>query len=203
MLAILIGIGACWAEGELSPSVALFAVTATVVGNVVAFRRRANPWPGVKPVLAVCAVGGFVWFLFTVTHHATPGDIASVESPLAVLFAWVLSTHAFDVPSRRDVAYSLAGSTALIAVAAAQSVDLSLGIWVLAWVACCIWGLVAMWQSVSQTAGIPWRPLLAAGALVAVVAVVLVGVLPAPKVSASLIFTAAGAGRGRSTPPPA
>ena len=98
-----------------------------MVGNIVAYRRRADPWPGVKPVLAICAVGGFVWFLLTVTHHATPGDIASVEAPLAVLFAWVLSTHAFDVPSRRDVAYSLAGSTALIAVAAAQSVDLTLG----------------------------------------------------------------------------
>ena len=154
------GIGACWSEGELSPTVSLFAVVATVVGNVVAYRRRADPWPGVKPVLAVCAVGGFVWFLLTVTRHATPGDIATVEAPLAVLFAWVLSTHAFDVPSRRDVAYSLAGSTALIAVAAAQSVDLALGVWVLAWVACCVWGLVAMWQSVSQTGGVPWRPLL-------------------------------------------
>jgi len=112
--AVLLGIGACWSEGELSPTVSLFAVVAPVVGNVIAYRRRADPWPGVKPVLAVCAVGGFVWFLLTVTHHATPGDIASVEAPLAVLFAWVLSTHAFDVPSRRDVAYSLAGSTALL-----------------------------------------------------------------------------------------
>ena len=59
--------------------------------------------------------------------HATPGDISTVEAPLAVLFAWVLCTHAFDVPARRDVAYSLAGSAALMAVAAAQSVDLALG----------------------------------------------------------------------------
>ena len=70
------------------------------------------------------------------------------------IFAWVLSTHAFDVPSRRDVTYSLAGSTALIAVAAAQSVDLALGAWVLAWVCCGVWGLVAMWQSLSETAGV-------------------------------------------------
>ena len=167
VLAVLVGIGACWSEGELSPRVALVAVVATVVGNVVAYRHRANPWPGVKPVLAVCAVGGFVWFLLTVTHHATPGDISTVEAPLAVLFAWVLCTHAFDVPSRRDVAYSLAGSAALIAVAAAQSVNLTLGVWVVAWVVCCVWGLVAMWQSVSQTEGVPWRPVLGAGVLVA------------------------------------
>jgi len=195
--AVLVGIGACWSEGLLSPAVTLFAVAATVVGNVVAYRRRADPWPGVKPVLAVCAIGGFVWFILTVTHNATPGDISTVEGPLAVLFAWVLSTHAFDVPSRRDVTYSLAGSTALVAVAAAQSVDLGLGLWVLAWVVACVWGLVAMWQSLSETAGVPWRPLAAAGVLVGVVAVVLVGVLPAPKVSTSLIFTAAS---GASSP---
>jgi len=189
--AVLVGIGACWSEGLLSLPVTLFAVTATVVGNVLAYRRRADPWPGVKPILALCAVGGFVWFIITVTHTATPGDISTVEAPLAVLFAWVLSTHAFDVPSRRDVTYSLAGSTALVAVAAAQSVDLGLGIWVVAWVLCCIWGLVAMWQSLSETAGVPWRPLLAAGVLVCLVAVVLVAVLPAPKVSTSLIFTSA------------
>jgi hypothetical protein len=191
VVAVLIGIGACWSEGLLSPAVTAFAVAATVVGNIIAYRLRADPWPGVKPILAVCAVGGFVWFILTVTRTATPGDIATVEGPLAVLFAWVLSTHAFDVPSRRDVTYSLAGSTALIAVAAAQSVDLRLGVWVLAWVIACVWGMVAMWQSLSHTAGVPWRPLLAAGVLVAVAAVALVGILPAPKVSTSLIFTSA------------
>jgi hypothetical protein len=195
--AVLVGIGACWSEGLLSPAVTLFAIAATVIGNVLAYRLRSSPWPGIKPILALCAVGGFVWFILTVTRTATPGDISTVEGPLAVLFAWVLSTHAFDVPSRRDVTYSLAGSTALVAVAAAQSVDLSLGVWVLAWVFCCVWGLVAMWQSLSETAGIPWAPLLAAGALVAVVTVVLISVLPAPQVSTSLIFTSS---YGQSTP---
>ncbi len=193
VMAIVVGIGACWSEGELSAAVALFAVTATVVGNLIAYRRRADPWPGVKPILALCAIGGFVWFIVTVTRSATPGDISTVETPLAALFAWVLSTHAFDVPSRRDVTYSLAGSTALIAVAAAQSVDLALGVWVLAWVACCIWGLVAMWQSLSETHGIPWKSLIGAGAMVFVVAVVLVSVLPAPRVSTSLIFSSSSA----------
>jgi hypothetical protein len=195
--AVLIGIGACWSEGLLSPTVTLFAIAATVIGNVLAYRRRSDPWPVVKPILALCAIGGFVWFILTVTRTATPGDISTVEGPLAVLFAWVLSTHAFDVPSRRDVTYSLAGSTALVAVAAAQSVDLALGAWVMTWVVCCVWGLVAMWQSLSETAGVPWAPLLAAGALVAVVAVVVVGVLPAPQVSTSLIFTSSS---GPSTP---
>ncbi len=125
---------------RVSPAVTLFAVTATVVGNIVSYRRRADPWPVVKPVLAVCAIGGFVWFIVTVTHNATPGDISTVESPLAVLFAWVLSHPRVRRTVPPDVTYTLAGSTALIAVAAAQSVDLALGAWVLAWVGCGVWG---------------------------------------------------------------
>ena len=176
-----------------SPAVALFGIVATAVGNVLSYWRREHPWPAVKPILAVCAVGGFVWFIATVSHNATPGDISTVEGPLAVLFAWVLCTHAFDVPARRDVAYSLAGSAALMAVAAAQSVDLTLGVYVMAWVACGLWGLVAMWQSMAGARGVPWVTLAVTGVAVAVVAALLVSLLPAPKVSTSLIFPSSAA----------
>ncbi len=192
--AVIVGVGACWSQGELSGPVSLFAIAATVIGNVHSYNRRSDPWPAVKPILAVCAVGGFVWFITTVTHSATPGDIATVEGPLAVLFAWVLSTHAFDVPARRDVAYTLAGSTALIAVAAAQSVDLMLGTFVLAWLACGLWGLVAMWQSMQDTRGVPWTTLAVSGVVVALVALLLVAVLPAPRVSTTLVFPSSSNG---------
>ena len=185
---VVIAVAACWSQNELSASVAGFAVAATVVGNALSYRWRDRPWPLIKPILAVCAVGGFVWFIATVSRNATPGDISTVESPLAILFAWVLCTHAFDVPARRDVAYSLAGSAALMAVAAAQSVDFSLGIYVVAWAAFGVWGLVAMWQSMLGTRGLPWLTLAVAGVAVLAVAAVLVGVLPAPKVSTTLIF---------------
>ena len=191
--AVIVSAAACWSQGELSPAVTVFTVVATVVGNVLSYRRRARPWPAVKPILAVCAIGGFVWFIATVTRTATPGDISTVEGPLAVLFAWVLSTHAFDVPARRDVAYSLAGSAALMAVAAAQAVDLTLGIYVVLWMASGIWGLVAMWLSISGTRGVPWLTIGIAGLAVALVAALLVSVLPAPRVSTSLIFPSSSA----------
>jgi hypothetical protein len=195
--AVAVAVAACWSQSELSAPVAAFAVVATVVGNALSYWRREQPWPAVKPILAVCAIGGFVWFITTVSHTAAPGDISTVEAPLAVLFAWVLCTHAFDVPARRDVAYSLAGSAALMAVAAAQSVDLSLGVFVVAWAAFGVWGLVAMWQSMSGTRGVPWITLALAGLAVAVVAVLIVGVLPAPTVSTSLIFPSSS---GNSSP---
>ncbi len=189
---VVVGVAACWSQGELRPAVAVFAVVATVIGNILSYRHRQRPWPQVKPILALCAIGGFVWFIVTVSAHATPGDISTVEGPLAVLFAWVLSTHAFDVPARRDVAYSLAGSAALMAVAAAQTVDLALGVYVVAWVAFGVWGLVAMWQSMSGTRGVPWLSLGIAGVAVVVLAAAIVVVLPAPTVSTSLIFPSSG-----------
>ncbi len=140
------------------------------------------------------AVGGFVWFIVTVTRQATPGDISTVEGPLAVLFAWVLSTHAFDVPARKDVAYSLAGSAALLAVAAAQSVDLSLAGYVVAWAACGLFGLVAMWRSMAGASGTPWKTVALSAAAIVVVGVVLLAVLPPPKVSASLVFPSSSSG---------
>ena len=193
-LAVVIAIAACWRQGELSPRLAVFAIAATIVGNALSYRLREHPWRAVKPILAACVVGGFVWFILTVTRSATPGDISTVEAPLAALFAWVLSTHSFDVPARRDVAYSLAGSAALMAVAAAQTVDLSLGIYVVAWLVCGLWGLVSMWQSMSGADGVPWMTLGAAALVVAVLTVVLVSLLPAPHVSTSLIFPSSSAG---------
>jgi hypothetical protein len=198
--AVGVAAAACWSQGELSAAMCLFTIGATVIGNIISYQRRANPWPAVKPILAACAVGGFVWFIATVTHDATPGDITTVEGPLAVLFAWVLSTHAFDVPARKDVAYSLAGSAALLAVAAAQSVDLSLAIYVIVWAACGLFGLVAMWQSIAEVHGIPWRAVAASAIAVLVLAVALIGVLPAPKVSASLIFPSNSAGSDVDSP---
>jgi transglutaminase-like putative cysteine protease len=198
---VVVAVAACWSQGELGAPIAVFAVAATVVGNALSYRRREQPWPAVKPILAVCAIGGFVWFIATVSRSATPGDISTVEAPLAVLFAWVLCTHAFDVPARRDVAYSLAGSAALMAVAAAQSVDLTLGVYVVAWLAFGVWGLVAMWQSMSATRGAPWLTLGIAGVSVVVVAGLLVAVLPAPKVSTSLIFPSSSANSSPVTSP--
>jgi transglutaminase-like putative cysteine protease len=185
---VIVAVAACWSQGELTATVAVLAAAATIIGNVLSYWRREQPWPPVKPILAVCAIGGFVWFIATVSQTATPGDISTVEAPLAVLFAWVLCTHAFDVPARRDVAYSLAGSAALMAVAAAQSVDLTLGLYVVLWLACGVWGLVAMWQSMAGVGGVPWLTLGVTGMVVLVVAALLVAVLPAPRVSTSLIF---------------
>ncbi len=67
-----------------------------------------------------------------------------------MLFVWVQVAHAFDVPARRDLAFSLAGSASLMAVAAAQAIDLGFGAYVLVWLAFGLAGLLAMWSSASR-----------------------------------------------------
>ncbi len=198
---VVTALAACLVEGELSAPVAGIAAVATVAGNLYSYRRREAPWFGIKPILAVCVIGGFTWFIVTAGHAATPGDIATVEAPLAVLFAWVLTTHAFDVPARKDVTYTVAGSAALMAVAAAQSVDLRLAGYVVIWAVASIAAMVAMWQSMSGTRGVPWRSLGMAGAVVVVVAVVFIAVVPPPHVSANLAFPSSAAGDSPVTSP--
>jgi transglutaminase-like putative cysteine protease len=88
----------------------------------------------------------------------------------------------------------LAGSAALLAVAAAQSVDLSLAAYVIAWAACGLFGLVAMWQSIAEVRCIPWRAVAVSATAVLLLGVALVAVLPAPRVSASLIFPSSSDG---------
>ncbi len=199
--AVAVAIAACHAQGELSAPVAAGALLATVVGNVLSYRTRERPWPAVKPLLAVCVLAGFGWFLLTVTRTATPGDVASVEAPLATLFCWVLGTHAFDVPSRRDVAYSLAGSAALMAVAAAQSVDVAFAGFVALWAGCVLVGLVSMWQSMASVTGAPWGLLGGSVLTTGVVALGLLVALPAPHVSASLAFPSSSGGDAPVTSP--
>ena len=82
--------------------------------------RDRDPWPWVKPLLALGAVVAFVWFFRQLTGQELY-DVSTVEDPLAVLFVWIQVAHAFDVPARRDLAFSLAGSASLMAVAAAQA----------------------------------------------------------------------------------
>ena len=59
--------------------------------------------------------------------------------------------------------------------------------------ACGLWGLVAMWQSMAGARGVPWVTLAVTGVAVVVVAALLVSFLPAPKVSTSLIFPSSSA----------
>jgi len=196
--AVITGIAACHAEGELSGAVSVGSITLVVLGMILAYRTRQRPLPWIKPILAVSAVTAFVWFFGQLTGQPVY-DVSTVESPLAVLFVWVQVAHAFDVPARRDLAFSLAGSASLMAVAAAQAIDLGFGVYVVVWLAFGLTALLAMWSSASE--GGRLRP---GGVLATLAAVVVTGsavlvILPAPHVAGRIDFPA-NAGSGTALP---
>ncbi|HXQ90842.1 MAG TPA: DUF3488 and transglutaminase-like domain-containing protein [Acidimicrobiales bacterium] len=198
--AVITGIAACRAEGELSWTVAGASIVLVVVGMILAYRTRQRPLPWIKPILAVSAVAAFVWFFRQLTGQ-TIYDISTVENPLAVLFVWVQVAHAFDVPARRDLAFSLAGSASLMAVAAAQAIDLAFGVYVLVWLAFGLAGLLAMWSSASEGGLLRVRGVVATLAAVVLTGTVVLVLLPAPHVAGRIDFPA-NAGPGATLPIP-
>ena len=199
-VAVVAGIAACRAEGELSWPVALGSALLVASGMTISYRTRRRPLPWIKPILAVAAVVAFVWFFRQLTNQAFY-DVSTVEDPLAVLFVWVQVAHAFDVPARRDLAFSLAGSASLVAVAAAQAIDMAFGAYVLAWAACGVVGLFAMWGSASEGGRLGARGVGGALAAVAVTGAAVLVVLPAPHVAGRIDFPAV-AGPGGTLPVP-
>lgn len=189
--AVAVGVAACAAEGELSFLVASVSIVALVAGNLFSYRRRSRPLPWLKVVLAVVALLAFWRFFFAISGTRGVTNLGAVEGPLAVLFTWIQVTHSFDVPSRRDIAFSLAGSVTLMAVAAAQALDMTFGAYVVAWAACALVGLGSMWGSMSGAGRPRARTLIAGGATLLVVALLCIVLLPAPSVSSRLVFPSA------------
>ena len=191
--AVVTGIAACRAEGELSWAVALASIALVSTGMYVSYRTRSRPLGWLKPLLALAAVAAFIWFFRQLTGQAFY-DVTTVEDPLALLFVWIQVAHAFDVPARRDLAFSLAGSASLMAVAGAQAVDLGFGLYAVAWIGFGLWGLVGMWGSASDGGRIRARGLVGTVVMVSVLAAVVLAVLPAPHVAGRIDFPANAAG---------
>ncbi len=190
--AVVTGIAACHAEHEISGLVALCTGTLVVGGMAFSYATRRRPWAWVKPTLALAVVGGFAWLFLRLTT-GTVTDINGIDGPLAALFAWIQVTHAFDVPARRDLTFSLVGSASLMAVAGAQAVDSSFGLFVVLWLAFGAWGLLGIWRSASDGGRVGGRGLTAALVAAGAVAILVMAVLPAPRASGNVPFPDAAA----------
>jgi hypothetical protein len=145
---------------------------------------RRRPWQWVKILLAVAVLVVFVQFVEQVFGAAHTGELSSIELPLAGLFTWVQVVHAFDVPARRDLLFSVAAAGALVTVAAAQAVSGGFLTFVALWLAASVVALGCSWRSMAGGRGhLPIPGLIVATVLVLVVAVLLDAVLPPPKAS--------------------
>ena len=126
----------------VEPITAIAAVVLAPAGYLFSYRRRRRPNVLLKVVLSVALLAALGQFLGAV-RAVTSVDQARI--PLASLFPWVQVLHAFDVPRRRDLAFSMASSLILMAEAGALSMSTSFLAFLVPWA-----GLAGTWLSLSS-----------------------------------------------------
>ncbi len=194
--AVCVAVAACAAQGELPAWYAATCSALVCAGSVISYRRRTRPVPYLKVALGAAMLAAFAWFFVTVSANASSGQLGAVEGPLAVLFSAMQVAHSFDMPSRRDLGFSLAGSATLMAVAAAQAIDLSFGLYVVTWALLALVALHASWASMAG--GLAPHALGVAGSSAAalLVAGLLVAFLPLPSPPSLAVSPSLGARAG-------
>jgi transglutaminase-like putative cysteine protease len=146
-IAVEIGLLAVIGQGVLDDGVSVLALALAPLGYLVSYRRRGRRNVAIKAFLAI-ALCFVTWrFLHAVADISTPDE---ARAPLAALFVWVQVLHAFDVPRRRDLAFSMVSSTTLIAVGGALALNTGYLVALLAWSAAAgTW----LWLSARPLAG--------------------------------------------------
>jgi hypothetical protein len=198
--AVLVAIAAAAAQHEVSAPVALGGALLVAAGMAFSYATRVTPPWWIKVVVALGALAAMFWFFDAVSTRSI-GDITTVEDPLTVLFICIQVAHSFHVPARRDLMFSLGASAGLMAVAAAQAIDLRYGVYAALWVGCGWWALLEMWASASGGGQVSKRSVASALTALSAVAVVAFLLLPAPGVAVRISFQSrAGLGGPISTP---
>lgn len=191
---VTVGLAAAAAQHEISVPAASLSALLVWTGTAFSHRTRTRSLNSVKIAVAVGALAATVWFVARISGGPV-GDITGVEDPLTVLFAWMLAVHSFHVPARRDLVFSLAGSAALVAVAAAQAIEMGFGLYALAWAAAALWTLLEAGASAARARpGLWWVG--ASAAAVAVLGLVAWLLLPAPTPGFRLDFRPAAGTAG-------
>ena len=116
-------------EKQTSPTAttAILVPLLTVIAFAVSYRRRRERNFLIKAMLAFGALAVLAMFFRDVLS-----TLYDTRVPLARLFLWVQVIHAFDLPARKDIAYSLVSGLILVAVGAVLSTSLWYGVFVLA-----------------------------------------------------------------------
>ena len=182
-LAVIVGVLSCLAAGEVNAVVAAVSTASIALGSVFSYLTRKRPWSHITPFLTVAAIAVFAWFALSVGESATSHATASVghlDSLLAILFIWIQVVHSFDLPSRRDLAFSLAGSATLIVVGATQDPNAGFAIYVASWTILCAWGLSARWASMAGLRYATRTGAITIGVASLVVAMLVLALLPPP-----------------------
>jgi hypothetical protein len=139
LAAVLVGEAAVLVSGYFDAVTGVLVPLLTVVAFVVSHKRRREKNIFIKVLLAFGALAALAMFFREVLS-----SLYDTRVPLARLFLWVQVIHAFDLPARKDLAYSLVSGLILIAVGATLSTSLWYGAFVLAFLLCALGVLVQM-----------------------------------------------------------
>ena len=129
-VAVELGIVALMAQGAVGAATGVAALALAPLGYWFSFHRRNDSAVLVKIVISVALLAALGQFLRAAREAAS---VDQVREPLATLFLWVQVLHAFDVPRRRDLAFSMVSSTTLIAAAGAVALATSFVWYLLGW----------------------------------------------------------------------
>src|SRR5215204_2011942 len=129
--AVLVGEAAVLSSGYFGAVTGLLVPSLTVVAYVISYLRRRERNILIKVLLAFGALAALAMFFREVL-----GSLYDTRVPLARLFLWVQVIHAFDLPARKDLSYSLVSGLILVAVGAVLSTSLWYGLFVLAFLLC-------------------------------------------------------------------
>lgn len=151
LAAVLSGEIAVFSTGYFGLATALLVPALTVAAFVVSYYRRRERNFVLKILLSFAALA-----LLAVFFREVLASLYDTRVPLARLFLWVQVIHAFDLPARKDLSYSLASGLILLAVGAVLSTSLVYGLFVVAFLICALGALAHMKLSEAREhAGIP------------------------------------------------
>jgi len=139
LAAVLVGEAAVLVSGYFDAVTGVLVPLLTTVAFVVSHNRRREKNVFIKVLLAFAALAALAMFF-----RELLSSLYDTRVPLARLFLWVQVIHAFDLPVRKDLAYSLVSGLILIAVGATLSTSLWYGVFALAFLLCALGVLVQM-----------------------------------------------------------
>ena len=181
-VAVLTGILACAAVGEVSVLATVLASVGSVAGMAFSYKTRTRPWQWVKILLALSVLAVFASFVLQMISAAHMGQLTSIEVPLTGLFVWVQVVHSFDVPARRDLLFSLAAAGALLTLGAAQAVSVGFLAYVAVWLGAGLVALGCSWRSMTGGLGpLALGSLAATGLVIVMAGAGFLVLLPAPR----------------------
>lgn len=118
LITVLISVVTAVLYGEVGAVTGFFVVAGVVVGSVFSYHSRHNSNLSLKAMLSVVLLVVFV--LFWVELGSSIHDL---RYPLVKLFLWLQVLHSLDLPTRRDLDFSLVSAAVLMAFAGSLSIS--------------------------------------------------------------------------------